>query len=1558
MSLAYKQRELGSGFDPNLFSVGKKWNFLWRSYVTLDFYSSNVVVFPDGGQRTFSNSVDYVTHTILTGDTTNGFTLAFPDGSTNVYGFIINDVAGGSFLWAFMTEQHNPQGQKTRLDYYPYNSISHMVQLKDIVDGDGRTNLIYYVSGNSFSPNLIGQVVDPFGRTNSLADDTNGHLTAITDVLGLTNTFTYDTNDFLISMTTPYGTTSFTTTDETPYSGTPSGRSVLVTEPDGSHELFLFQDSAPGVLASYGSGDVPVTSPYGNNFDNSNLNLRNTFHWGKRQYAALSTTNIASLTTNDFRKARMQHWLASYPYTVGTTLSLERDPSPDAGGTLGGQKTSYDYTGKPASNSEGSQNLPLFVARVLSDGTTSFSRSDRNTLGLVTTNASTFSVAGTVYLRTNAFTYAGNNTDLLTVTNALGVQVSSNVYNGYHQVATNYDALNEKTVITYDSNQRVSSLTRPSGLVTTNIYGSDGWLSSAYDYAVIGGSAVYYRTNAFTYANDLVLTHTDPRGLTTTNTWDALQRLRRVDFPDTTYITNSYTNLDLIKVVDRMRFASSFGYDSMRRLIAATNAANFYALFNYCSCGALDSVVDPAGNYTHFYYDNQGRGTNVVYPDGFSITNWFNLPGQITNVIDSSGSSATNWFNNQGLPIALSNALGQASALIYDPLDRVTNAVDANGVTVTNTFDNLNRLLTRGYPDGGVEQFGYTLNVAGVTSYTNQLGTNLVNYTYDPLGRKTIEVYPALATNQFSYSPAGDLTVLTDPRNNTTTWHFDQFGRITNKVDAASNVLFTYQYDPDNRLTNRTSAAKGSTTFKFDALGNVTNIVYPVNPSVSMAYDAMNRLTNMIDGIGAASYSFDPGGRLLSEGGLWTDGAVSYTYNNRLRSSLKVSAPNASSWVQTYSYDGAKRLTNVVSPAGSFAYLYDPTRAAAVGKITLPSGAFITNVFDNVARLLSTTLKSSGLSTINSHSYQLNPLGQRTNQAFTAGNYINYSYDNLGQLKSALGSESGGATRWHEQFGYAYDPAGNLNYRTNNALLETFGANSLNELSTLSRTGALTVAGTTTSPATNVTVNSLGASLYADSTFARTNLSVASGNNTFTAIASDSYGRSDTNAVTVNLPASLNYIYDLNGNLLSDGFRGFDYDDENQLIRITVTNGWKSEFTYDGRMRRRIRKEFTWQSSAWVQTNEVRYLYDGSIVVQERDGNNLPVTTYTRQGLRLLARSDMRSVSPTHAYYHTDGNANVTALINANQALVARYLYDPFGNMLSKSGALADANVYQFASGEVHGNSGLSYFVRRFYDPTTQRWLNRDPIGEGGGANLYAYGANCPVSFVDPEGLCWSVSSLALSSVADWFDRWVNSIEGQITTDNTLWNYEIYSQFGTVQGLADLLRYGTGYEHAIYEASSVLDAAISIYQDNVRAGSIVLFALPLAESVSSSVAYVLQRVQTLAAEGGIPQFIYRTGSQTENALTDAAGVSFRDSISSSANRAQVFDPGAKIWAVDTSKLAPGSVVLDGNPAGHVSVLATPSEIRAAIVQQSPGNPLSDFGLKLLEDGSSYRIPRK
>jgi uncharacterized protein RhaS with RHS repeats len=43
--------------------------------------------------------------------------------------------------------------------------------------------------------------------------------------------------------------------------------------------------------------------------------------------------------------------------------------------------------------------------------------------------------------------------------------------------------------------------------------------------------------------------------------------------------------------------------------------------------------------------------------------------------------------------------------------------------------------------------------------------------------------------------------------------------------------------------------------------------------------------------------------------------------------------------------------------------------------------------------------------------------------------------------------------------------------------------------------------------------------------------------------------------------------------------------------------------------------------------------------------------------------------------------------------------------------------------------------VSAFYSPDTGRWLNRDPIQETGGLNLYDYVANNPVNFVDRNGL-------------------------------------------------------------------------------------------------------------------------------------------------------------------------------------------------------------------------------
>ena len=49
--------------------------------------------------------------------------------------------------------------------------------------------------------------------------------------------------------------------------------------------------------------------------------------------------------------------------------------------------------------------------------------------------------------------------------------------------------------------------------------------------------------------------------------------------------------------------------------------------------------------------------------------------------------------------------------------------------------------------------------------------------------------------------------------------------------------------------------------------------------------------------------------------------------------------------------------------------------------------------------------------------------------------------------------------------------------------------------------------------------------------------------------------------------------------------------------------------------------------------------------------------------------------------------------------------------------------------------TGLHYNYHRYYDSKIGRYLRPDPIGLGGGINLYAYSGENPINAIDPFGL-------------------------------------------------------------------------------------------------------------------------------------------------------------------------------------------------------------------------------
>ena len=687
----------------------------------------------------------------------------------------------------------------------------------------------------------------------------------------------------------------------------------------------------------------------------------------------------------------------------------------------------------------------------------------------------------------------------------------------------------------------------------------------------------------------------------------------------------------------------------------------------------------------------------MTYPDNTYETYYYNALGQLTNRTDALGSRKFA-YNNQGLLVGVANAYGTERYITFDIYDQPTTVLDGNAVSVTQTFDRLGRLLTRAVPGQGTETNLYTAR--GLTNYTGPDG-KLTRYFSDAALRKISETTPKNEVITNTFNAAGDLLTLADGRNKTTTWTYDAEGLVRGKkYHGQSFTNVEYHYDLNQRLDWRTfrssSTSSNQTLYSYNDVGSLTNINYPNSPDVSFAYNEVNQMASMTTaGLGTNFFTYTDAGNLLAEYGLWATDGITNAYHASvpgLKTGLSIQQPPNYYWSQTYGFDAARRLTNVTSPAGTFGYAYKGPGSLWTN-LALPYSMAITNVFDTGARLTGTYLKTSAGIITNQHVYLYNSAGQRQRHTKTDNTYTTFGYDDDAQLTSALGYNSGGSPITTEQLTFGYDPGWNMTNRSVNGSPMVYSVNDLNQ--------------------------ALG----------------------------DGSGST--------------YAYDANGNLVTNYLGGvpgyvYTYDEENRLALVAYvyasapsTAWWRTDFIQDGLGRLRVRQEYTWVSGAWSLGSTVRYLYDGMRVVQERDGSNTPVVGYTRgQDLSgsfegaggiggLLARSHGYSGGSwgAHNLYHADGGGNITYMVNSSQTMAASYKYDAYGRTISSSGTLAGTNVYRFSSKQWHHNSGLYYYGYRFYNPSLQRWMNRDPIAEEGGLNLYTYVSNHPTEGIDPFGL-------------------------------------------------------------------------------------------------------------------------------------------------------------------------------------------------------------------------------
>ena len=138
-------------------------------------------------------------------------------------------------------------------------------------------------------------------------------------------------------------------------------------------------------------------------------------------------------------------------------------------------------------------------------------------------------------------------------------------------------------------------------------------------------------------------------------------------------------------------------------------------------------------------------------------------------------------------------------------------------------------------------------------------------------------------------------------------------------------------------------------------------------------------------------------------------------------------------------------------------------------------------------------------------------------------------------------------------------------------------------------------------------------------------------------------------------------------------------------------------------------------------TSHERYLYRGYLqlaALNMLDNRNV-LRTLLWDPLEPEATRPLALVQDASLYcYGTDFNKNVTEVFDGQGTIAAAYDYSPYGTVAKTGGLIQPV---QWSSEMNDEELSLVYYNYRYYNPADGRWINRDPIAEQGGWNLYGF---------------------------------------------------------------------------------------------------------------------------------------------------------------------------------------------------------------------------------------------
>jgi RHS repeat-associated protein len=498
----------------------------------------------------------------------------------------------------------------------------------------------------------------------------------------------------------------------------------------------------------------------------------------------------------------------------------------------------------------------------------------------------------------------------------------------------------------------------------------------------------------------------------------------------------------------------------------------------------------------------------------------------------------------------------------------------------------------------------------------------------------------------------------------------------------------------------------GRTTTRFvDAIGRVVRTSNPLGQSTTITYDAVNRIVQTSDAIGAVrSYSYDANNNLLTLTDAFNH-TTTYAYDNMDRLSTRTDAllrgesyvydsnghvlviTDRKGQVTAYTYDALDRLTQTTyHDMSTTSHTYDA--GDRLIQVVDSLAGTITRGYDGLDRLISETTPAGSIS------YTYDSANRRATMTVNGQPQVIYGYDDADRLTSI--------TQNSAVVGFSYDNADRRTVLTlPNGVTVEYGYNASSDVTSLTYKLGATMLGDLT-----YTYDLAGHRTSVGGTWARTGLP--------TAVTSTTYDAANQIITFGGNP----FTYDANGNLTSDGVRTFTWNARNELVSVTGTIS--GSFAYDGFGRRQ---------SKTISGLTTQFLYDGSNPVQELMGGTPIANLTTGLGIdEFFTRTDGAGVRN----YLTDALGSSIALADASGTVQTEYSYEPFGNFTSSGSTTT--NTFTFTGREAD-STGLYYYRARYYDRSTARFLNEDPLAERAGINFYSYVGNQPTRYIDPMGL-------------------------------------------------------------------------------------------------------------------------------------------------------------------------------------------------------------------------------